>query len=634
MTAKDILVKYWGHTEFRSDQEKVIKSVLSGEDTLALLPIGSGKSICFQIPTLMRKGLCLVVSPLISLMIDQTKHLESKGVKSIFISSAINRNQIDMKLTNCIYGNIKFLYLSPEMLNNKLIIEKLKKIDINLIAIDEAHCISDWGHNFRPAYRKIVNLKDSIPNIPILALTATATKEIVADIQQNLKLDQKNIIRSSFKKENISYVVIHTDNKLLALLKLLNKIRSSVIIYANSRKSCKSITSYLIKQKMSVSPYHGGMNQKERNDIQEEWIRNNTRIIVATNAFGMGINKTDIRLIIHFDLPFSIEAYTQESGRAGRDGELAYSFLLYSKSDSNQLKEKIQQRFPSSIQIKEVYQKLMNYLQIPEYALPKNLIDFDIYNFCERYRIKILTTYNIFKYLEQKEILKLSHPKYSPSKIKFTINSNELYRFQIENKQYDQFIKLLLRSYPGVFMDFINIQEEYLSKNLQVSQNKIKDLLMRLEKLEILNYFPENNNSIITFFKHRLDVENLVISQEEIDERKNLDLLKFRFMDKYIKNIDSCRRNLLLSHFGELEEEKCGICDSCVQQIKKKENQYDRIKNQILELLKEKELSFEEMSNRLKISDENLKKILDYMFNSDLIEKLGNKYIHVKKIIN
>ncbi|MDC0029259.1 RecQ family ATP-dependent DNA helicase, partial [bacterium] len=405
MQALDILKKYWGYNTFRLKQEEVINSVLKSKDTLALLPTAGGKSICFQVPALMKDGICLVISPLISLMEDQIKYLKSKGIKSVSISSSMNSNDIQTALTNCLYGGIKFLYLSPEKLRDQSVKEKIDQLNVNLIAVDEAHCISDWGHNFRPSYRLISEIRDTKKNIPILALTATANKSVVDDIQNNLNFKEKNLIKSTFLRENLSYVAVDCNSKKKTLLNLLNKFKSSVIIYVSSRKESNEIALFLKNNNISSTSYHAGIAFKKRIKIQEEWTNNLIRVIVATNAFGLGINKEDIRLIIHMQIPMNMESYYQEAGRAGRDGKTAYSFILYDRLDFRKNIQNLNIWHPEIKSIQNIYQKICDYLQIGIHELPDEDFQFNISSFCNRYNLDIKQTFIIINFLEKEELI-------------------------------------------------------------------------------------------------------------------------------------------------------------------------------------------------------------------------------------
>ena len=570
MDAIDILKKYWGHTSFRLKQEEVINSIINKKDTLALLPTGGGKSICFQIPAILEEGICIVISPLLSLMEDQTKHLKTKGIKSIAISSMMNRNQIETALTNCIYGGVKFLYLSPEKLRDPIIKEKIKAMNVNLIAIDEAHCISEWGHNFRPSYRLINKIKEIKENIPILALTATANKNVIEDIQNNLNFKEKNLIQSSFYRENLSYVVVKCNDKNKMLLKLLNKIKSSVIVYVSSRKESNQIGLYLNQNSISASSYHAGIDIKKRRKIQEEWSNNSTRVIVATNAFGLGINKTDVRLIVHMQIPMNIESYFQESGRAGRDGKTAYSFLLFDKDDISENYKKIQERYPNLKEIQKIYQKICDYLQVAVDILPDEDFQFNIKDFCNRYNLNIRATYSIIQYLENEELIKLTDTQHTSSKIKIIMSNTELYKFQIANSHFDNIIKLLLRKHNNIFRNYVSIDEEFLEKQMHQDKQSIRNILIKLEENEVIIYRRNKTGIQLRFVQNRKDSEKLNISEKKLISDKSNAKNKLEKVIKYIQNNQSCRSIMLLDYFGENQIERCGVCDYCVKRKREK----------------------------------------------------------------
>jgi ATP-dependent DNA helicase RecQ len=629
MEAIDVLIKYWGHTQFRLKQAEIIKQVIEKKDTLALLPTGGGKSICYQVPALMQEGICLVISPLIALMDDQVRFLKSKGIKSVAITSGMHYNDIDTALTNCIYGGVKFLYLSPERLQNELVQTRIKEMNINLITVDEAHCISEWGHNFRPAYRHISEIREIIPETPILALTATATASVIDDIQNNLDFKEHNLIQSSFVRENLSYVVDNVEDKKLRLLKLVDKIKSSVIVYVGSRKAAKEITEFLVANNYSASYYHGGLAAKTRTERQESWTKNQTRIMVATNAFGMGIDKPDVKLVVHMELPSTIEAYFQEAGRAGRNGKQAYAFLLANKSDVKKQQNLLNLRYPSITEIKEVYQKLANYLQIAEHVLPAEAISFDISNFSERYKISNLKAYNILKYLEKEEHLKLSDAVHNPSKLMIIISNANLYKFQIANRYYDNFIKLLLRSYTNLFNNYVIINEQEIASRFNVTADEVKRLLDKLVQLEIVKYLPKNNNGEITYLKERKDIEYLYLEEQKWENRKKYEQDKLQKITHYITDKKECRSKLLLHYFGEEESEQCGTCDFCIYEKRRKikEVEYQKITKQLAQVIENKELTIQEICASLpSINEQQLINIIQFLFDNDKVGKFGNKY--------
>ena len=629
MNAVDVLIKYWGHTSFRLKQEEIINSVIAKKDTLALLPTGGGKSICYQVPALLNEGICIVISPLIALMNDQVRFLKSKGIKSVAITSNMHFTEIDTALTNCIYGGIKFLYLSPEKLQNELVQTRIKEMNVNLITVDEAHCISEWGHNFRPAFRHIDEIREIIPNIPVLALTATATSSVIHDIQESLNFKEKNLIQSSFSRVNLSYVVDNVEDKKSRLIKLLNKIKSSVIIYVGSRKAAKEITHFLVENKFSANFYHGGLSAKIRDDRQESWTKNQTRIMVATNAFGMGIDKADVKLVVHLELPSTIEAYFQEAGRAGRNGETAYAFLLANSNDIRKQEELLSLRYPSIKDIKMCYQDIANYLQIAEGVLPIEPIPFNILKFSERYKSTYLKTFNILKYLEKEELFKISDTLHTPSKLIMNVNNSELYKFQISNKYYDRFIKLLLRSYGNLFNNYVFINELQLAERYNSDVTEVKRLLIKLQQLEIVKYQEQNSNPQLTFIKARKDVEALQLNEVKWEKRKEYEKNKLNRISDYISTNKTCRSKMLLHYFGEENSEKCGVCDVCVLEKRKniKDKEFLRISNKIKEYLQEKEHSLEEICTLLpNTNEQEIINILNFLFDNDKVGKYGNKY--------
>ena len=629
MNAVDVLIKYWGHTSFRLKQEEIINSVIAKKDTLALLPTGGGKSICYQVPALLNEGICIVISPLIALMNDQVRFLKSKGIKSVAITSNMHFTEIDTALTNCIYGGIKFLYLSPEKLQNELVRTRINEMNVNLITVDEAHCISEWGHNFRPAFRHINEIREIIPNIPVLALTATATASVIYDIQESLNFKEQNLIQSSFYRSNLSYVVDNVEDKKSRLIKLLDKIKSSVIIYVGSRKAAKETTQFLVENKFSANFYHGGLSAKIRDDRQESWTKNQTRIMVATNAFGMGIDKTDVKLVVHIDLPSTIEAYFQEAGRAGRNGETAYAFLLANSNDIRKQEELLSLRYSSINDIIKCYQDIANFLQIAEGVLPIEPIPFNIVKFSERYKTTYLKTFNILKYLEKEELFKISDTMHTPSKLIMNVNNSELYKFQISNKYYDRFIKLLLRSYGNLFNNYVFINELQLAERYNSDVTEVKRLLIKLQQLEIVKYQEQNSNPQLTFIKARKDVEALQLNDVKWEKRKEYEKNKLNRISDYISTKKTCRSKMLLHYFGEENSEKCGVCDVCVLEKRKniKDKEFLRISNKIKEYLQEKEHSLEEICTLLpNTNEQEIINILNFLFDNDKVGKYGNKY--------
>ena len=630
MQAIDILKKYWGYTSFKLNQEEVINSIISNNDTLALLPTSGGKSICFQIPSLMQDGICLVISPLISLMKDQTKFLKSKGIKSVEISSQMNTTEIETALTNCIYGNIKFLYISPERLRNQNIIDKIDKMNINLIAVDEAHCISKWGNNFRPSYRQIFKIREIKKDAPILALTATANKEVIEDIQSNLLFKKNNVIKSSFFRKNISYVAIDCKNKKKILINVCNKIKSSIIIYVGTRKESKELASILNQNSISASSYHAGLEINDRSKIQESWVSNNTRVIVATSAFGMGINKLDVRLVVHVNIPNNIESYFQESGRAGRDDKTAYSIILYEQKDLKNAYQILEDRYPSKKSVQEVYQKICDHLKIAINELPDEDFDFNISNFCEKYKLDIKKTYSCIRYLEKEELIKFNTAVNKSPKIKILLNNSDLYKFQIANSFYDNIIKVLQRKYSNILKNYSKVNLNDIKKSLKSENQNVIDILKRLEKLEVISFIQNSSNNSIKFIQNRKDADSLDLKESDIQNDINKAKKNIDSVISYLKNKEECRNKILLNYFDEDLENRCEVCDNCIKINKEKikNKSFEGNCKKILSILEGKEKSYSEIERMVNDEDKKLlKNVINYLFDNDFIYKFGNKYL-------
>lgn len=598
-----ILRKYWGYESFRPLQEEIIRSVLDGRDTLALMPTGGGKSICFQVPALAKEGICIVITPLIALMKDQVEHLKAVGIEAVAIFSGMTKREVDIALDNCIYGRIKFLYLSPERLTSDLVQERIRYMRVNLYAVDEAHCISQWGYDFRPAYLNISSLRALHPDVPFLALTATATSSVVEDIQEKLAFSRHNVLKKSFFRENLAYMVFEEEDKMGRMLRVIRKIGGSGIVYVRNRRETQEVTRFLLREGISADFYHAGLETPLRMEKQEAWKDNRIRVMVATNAFGMGIDKPDVRFVIHLDLPDALEAYYQEAGRAGRDGKKAYAVLLYHRSDRMQLIKGFESSFPTIDFIRNVYQQLGNYYQLAYGAGEQLALDFDIGEFCNRYNLDAIRTLNALKFIERDGWINVSESVYLPSRIKFEASAQELYKFQVANAAYDGLIKTLLRSYGGAFDHYIPIREQEIAKRTGKSYWDVVKTLEQLQKLEILSYMPKTDSPQLTFLRPRVDNRHLHIDQQYIQTRK---AVKRRQLEAVFGFLDTaeCRSIYLLAYFNDHTRKKCGICDVCLH-AKKADIPADQIGGEIIEQLsKDGPMTIGELIPRLTLGDE------------------------------
>lgn len=512
---RKILTRDRGFASFRPLQEDIIRSVTEGRDTLALMPTGGGKSITFQVPALAMEGTCLVITPLIALMKEQVNRLNSLEIRSLMIHSAMTREEIDITIENCIYGDYKFLYVSPERISTPLFRNRVGRINLSLVAVDEAHCISQWGYDFRPSYLKIASLREIIdPEVPFLALTATATAQVVNDIMEKLEFREVNVLRTSFARKNISYLVRRVEEKGTYLLKTLGKARGSGIVYVRSRKRSKEVAEMLVANNIKADFYHAGLPDELRDRKQASWSAGKTRVIVATNAFGMGIDKADVRFVIHWDTPDSIENYFQESGRAGRDGKPAWAVLLYSPSDRTRLDNSLRLKFPPVDRIKDVYEALCNYLMVPLGSGKNNVFDFNMSEFVSRFRLPVIETYNSLAFLQREGYVEFTEEINNPSRVHFIVGRDDLYKFQVANEAFDGFIKLLLRSYTGMFTEFVAINEDSLSKKAAITRDTVYNYLVKLASMHIIRYIPGKNTSLVIFTEERLERKALMISPE------------------------------------------------------------------------------------------------------------------------
>ncbi len=584
---KSLLIKHWGHSTFRPIQEDIILSVIAGKDTLALLPTGGGKSICYQVPAIAQEGLCIVVSPLIALMKDQVANLRQRGINAIAIMSGMNKYEIDVALDNCVYGKVKLLYLSPERLASELVQTRISKMNVNLLAVDEAHCISQWGYDFRPSYMQISALRKFIPGVPVLAVTATATADVQQDIIEKLEFTNHKLYKRSFERKNLSYVVLHEENKMERLIQVINGVKGSGIVYVRSRRRTREIAEYLQARGISASYYHAGLTADLRTQRQEQWMSGHTRIICCTNAFGMGIDKPNVRVVVHIELPDNLESYFQEAGRAGRDEKKAYSVLLYSKSDNLEMEHRYEVNFPPLAEIRSVYQSVANYCKLAQGAGLGAAFDFDMSEFCSVYKHNSLKAYSCLHTLELEGVIALTEAVFLPSRVHFTVRLEDLYRFQVDHPAIDPFIKLMLRSYEGLFDDFVRISESELAQRSKKTPQAVMQMLAELEQLGIIKYLPQKDVPQLVFLQPRLNAKSLNISAQNLHARKQRYLERMKKLLSYASRTDKCRSSMLLDYFGEHDNFRCGVCDVCIERNKLElsEIEYGRLVEEIDTLL-------------------------------------------------
>lgn len=559
----EILKQYWGYESFRPLQEDIINSVLLGRDTLALMPTGGGKSICFQVPALQLAGICIVVSPLIALMKDQVQNLRKKGIEAVAIISGMSHREVDIALDNCVYGKVKFLYIAPERLYNDLVLERIRYMKVGLFAIDEAHCISQWGYDFRPAYLELAKLRRIHPNTPFLALTATATPRVVDDIQDKLGFVGRQVFQQSFRRDNLAYIVLAEEDKMGRMLRMIHRIGGAGVIYVRNRRETQEVSQYLVNHGIPADFYHAGLDTQTRSQKQDSWMENRIRVIVATNAFGMGIDKPDVRFVLHLDLPDSLEAYYQEAGRAGRDGKKAFPVLMFHQADREKLWANFENSFPAISFIQQVYHHLGNYFQLAYGAGQGLSFDFDVVDFCKRYQVDILPTLSALKFLERDGWISVSEAVFIPARFKFEVDYQELYKFQVQSAKYDPLIKLILRTTGGVFDFYASVNEYELAKKLKIAYEKVIDMLQGLQKLELASYLPKTDAPQLTFRQARVDYKHLFIDTAFIAERKRIKEEQIKAMYTYLDTKD-CRSIALQTYFGEKVETPCGVCDLCL----------------------------------------------------------------------
>ena len=619
----EILKRYWGYDAFRDLQEEIITSIGEGKDTLGLMPTGGGKSITFQVPALAKEGMCLVITPLIALMKDQVENLKSRDIKAIAIYSGMTRQEIIVALENCIFGNYKFLYISPERLDTEIFRVKLRSMNISMITVDESHCISQWGYDFRPAYLKIAEIRELLPDIPVLALTATATPEVVKDIQQRLHFKKENVFRMSFERKNLAYIVRNTDNKTGEILHILNRMPGSSIIYVRNRKRTKETTLFLQREGITADFYHAGLNNDVKDLRQKRWQSGECRVMVATNAFGMGIDKPDVRTVIHLDLPDSPEAYFQEAGRAGRDGEKAYAIILYANSDKAALKKRISDTFPEKDYIKQVYEQLNYYYQMAMGDGLGCMFDFNLEDFCRKYKHFPVPADSALKILTQAGYIEYTDEQDNASRLLFTTRREELYKLREMGEQADLLIQTILRSYTGVFTDYAYIHEDSLAMRTGLTRQQIYDLLIVLAKRRILDYIPHKKTPYIIYKRERVELRHLQISRTVYEERKERYEARIKAMLEYVTSETACRSRMLLHYFGEKNEHNCEQCDTCINRKKNNgvtDSSYNVLRRQILEMLSVQQRTPADLARLIEADKEEIAAVIRFLLDKGEIQ--------------
>ena len=619
---RKILKDYWGYDNFRGIQEDIIQSIGSGRDTLGLMPTGGGKSITFQVPAMAKDGLCIVITPLIALMKDQVRNLRDRGIKAIAIYSGMTREEIIIALENCIFGNYKFLYISPERLDTEIFRIKLRSMKVSMITVDESHCISQWGYDFRPAYLKISEIRNLLPDVPVLALTATATPEVVKDIQQRLAFKEENVFRMSFERKNLAYIVRRTESKQEELLHILKHVEGSAIVYAHNRKRTKEYAQLLNEKGITATFYHAGLSNDTKDQRQKSWVKGETRVMVATNAFGMGIDKPDVRLVVHVDTPDSPEAYFQEAGRGGRDGKKAYAVLLYSKSDKTTLKKRIADTFPEKDYIRTVYEHLNYYYQM---AMGDGLgctREFNIDEFCRNFKHFPIQVDSALKILTRAGYLEYTDEQDNNSRLMFTLTKEELYRIHETSPETEKLINIILRSYTGVFTEYAYINEETLSLRSGMTRQQVYDTLISLTRRRILHYIPGKKTPYIIYTRERQEADRLVFTKEVYEDRKESFIHRIEAMTEYAETDDKCRSRMLLLYFGEKNEHNCEQCDVCLSSHSSgiRQGMFDEISRAIEEALKDKEMTTSELMEHISSYEkENVAKALSYLLSEEII---------------
>jgi ATP-dependent DNA helicase RecQ len=616
-----ILKEHWGYDAFRPLQSDIIHSISQGKDTLGLMPTGGGKSITFQVPTMAMEGTCLVITPLIALMRDQVDNLRARGIKASMICTGMRQEEILTTLDNCAFGNVKFLYVSPERLSTELFLKRLSSINVCLIAVDEAHCISQWGYDFRPSYLKIAEIRQHLPEVPVLALTATATTEVINDIQLQLNFSEPNCFTQSFARSNLAYVVRTVDDKLPYLLKILQSVKGCAIVYVRDRKKTKEVAEFLVQNNFPASSFHAGLPQHIKDERQTAWKMDQCRVIVSTNAFGMGIDKPDVRLVIHLDLPDSPEAYFQEAGRAGRDGKKAYAVIIYSKNDSAKLKRRITDTFPDKQRVIDTYNSLGNFYQLAVGSGFESVFPFDLQTFCKAYRLPLNMSYHALKIMEQAGYIVLTDTLDNPSRLKITVNKEELYLLKLNNTKWDRILQTTLRSYTGLFADHVHINEELIAQRADTTREEVYNAFTHLNKSHIVSYIPAKKTPFISFTRSREDIRYIVLSKDVYETRKERYQKRIDAMQAYAEEDKICRSRQLLAYFGQKQEESCGVCDVCIANKKStlSAEDFEATLQIVRAQLSKGPITFKELVNHTNIPEEKATSIVRFLLDQNAL---------------
>lgn len=631
----ETLKRLWGFDSFRPQQEQIIRSVMAGRDTLALMPTGGGKSLTYQVPAMACEGICIVVTPLIALMKDQTDRLRAMGINAVAVHSGVTRRRADILLDNCVYGDVKFLYVAPERLATEVFRMRVQRMNVSLLAVDEAHCISQWGYDFRPSYLRIAEIRRMLPDVPVLALTASATPFVADDIMNNLLFAEKNIIRTSFTRKNLAYAVRHTDDKNGMLLHVINNVEGSGIVYVRMREGAEKLAALLQEEGIAAEYYHGGLPNAERSIRQENWTSGRTRIMVATNAFGMGIDKADVRFVVHYTMCDSLESYYQEAGRAGRDGRRSYAVLLTSSDDGKRIVSRFESEFPPIDDIKRIYEKICSYLRVAVGDGRQASFVFNIHDFCAREHIYVEKVRNALKLLRMNGYMTLTDEMENPARLMFCVSRDDLYKIRIMRDDLDYFLRCLLRMYNGVFTEFRAINESEIATMSGYTPEKVRELLKRLWQMRVIKYIPSNRSPMIFFDEERLPTENIYISPDTYRRRKEAMLERLTQMSAYAYNEDKCRSRMLSEYFGDLEAADCGVCDVCIARRKRMKESAAQpandMRSEILSRLGSSgATSFKALAESFKCSAESVAEVVKALHDEGLCESTPEGKIRLK----